>query len=115
MSENEKCEVVDLEVIRAEKELAGIKALLANLHKIENELLAKDKEYLLAFTQLSNEEQEKQRAYYMTYFKEIERIKKDRGVFGTEKRPSEELMLKMMAAFEANDVETMEEIEKELF
>ena len=38
----------------------------------------------------------------------------DRGIFGTGKKPSEELWLKMRAAFEANDVETMEELEKEL-
>jgi len=114
MCDNEKCEVVDLEEIRLEKELDGIKVLLANLHKNEDELLAREKEYMLAFTQLSKAEQEEQRADYMDFLRETERIKKDRGIFGTGKKPSEELWLKMRAAFEANDVETLEKIEKEL-
>jgi len=114
MCDNEKCEVVDIEEIRLEKELDEIKVLLANLHKDEDELLAREKEYMLAFTQLSKAEQEEQGADYMDFLREIERIKKDRGLFGTGKRPSGELFLKMRAAFEANDVEALEQIEKEL-
>ena len=115
MSDNEKCEVVDLKEIRVENKLDEIKVLLENLHKNENELLARENEYMLAFTQLSKSEQEEQRAGYTDFLMEIERIKKDRrGVFGTGKRPSEEVWLKIRAAFEANDVETLEEIEKKL-
>lgn len=115
MSDNENCEVVDLKEIRMENKLDEMKVLLANLYKTEDELLARENEYMLAFTQLSKSEQEKQRAGYMDFLMETERIKKDRrGVFGTGKRPSEELWLKIRAAFEANDVETLEEIEKKL-
>jgi len=114
MCDNEKCEILDLEEIRAEKELDGIKVLLATLHKNEDELLAREKEYMLAFTQLSKAEQEEHNPDYMEFLREIERIKKDRGVFGAGKRPSEELLLKMRAAFEANDIKTLEEIEKEM-
>jgi hypothetical protein len=114
MSDNERCEVVDIEDVRAEKELDRIKGLLANLHKNEDELLAGEKEYLLAYTQLSKAEQEAQGVDYMDFLKEIERIKRDRGLLGIGRKPSKDLWMKMMAAFEANDVETLEKIEKEL-
>lgn len=115
MSDNKKGEVVDLEEVRVENKLDEMKILLANLHKNEDELVARENEYMLAFTQLSKPEQEEQRSDYTEFLTEIERIKKDRrGVFGTGKKPSEELWMKIRAAFEANDVETLEELEKEL-
>jgi hypothetical protein len=39
----------------------------------------------------------------------------DRGMSGEGKMPAEELWLKMSAAFEANDVETIEMLEKQWF
>lgn len=114
MSENEKCKVVDLEEIKVEKELDEMKVLLADLHRNEDELLAREMEHMLAFSQLSKGEQEEQRPSYMDFLRIVERIKKERGSSGAEKKLSEELWLKMRAAFEANDVESLEEIEKEL-
>jgi hypothetical protein len=39
----------------------------------------------------------------------------DRGMSGERKMPSAELLLRMRAAFEANDVETIETLEKDWF